>query len=115
MPEVKVTVSHDHHPVMKHVLQQLASLKNADKPEGLTLQGAVISNVNLRTASQIKAKTRAMINGKVEGIACDDHINMVKKSKSMFLRLLVAVPRLADHLLDKLLSRLQVFLTQGQS
>ncbi len=79
MTEVKVTVSHDSHPVMKHILQELASVKNADKPEGLTLQGSVISNGSQKTASQIKAKTRAMINGKVEGITHDDHTGMYKK------------------------------------
>ena len=86
MADIKVTMSHEGHPVMKHVLEELGSLKNADIPESLTIHGNAILNSSQRTTSQVKGKIRQMINGKADGITPEDHSGMYKKLEEFLSR-----------------------------
>ena len=86
MADIKVTMSHEGHPVMKHVLENLGSLKNGEIPESLTIHGNAILNSTQRTAAQVKGKVRQMINGKVDGITMEDHSGMYKKLEDFLSR-----------------------------
>ena len=75
---LNITMAHGNHPVMQDILQQLGGTPNKKCPAEVIIRGEKIEGTT-RTAEEIKAKLRILINGKVEGILVNDHSGMYDK------------------------------------